>query len=159
MHRRRTSLAAGIVLAAMVLLAGLAGLGRSSAASSASSKSFRAGIRVGAAGMVLLTLTELLAVSAAESSSPSTWTSALDALYGVSSVAIGLGLIVAGAAVARARSWQSPARWLPLALGVYVFAPMTPLIAVGFLPARLAIVGWMLLFALLGVALLREQRS
>lgn len=138
------------------LLAGLVGLGRSGAASS---QRFRLGARFAVGGMVLLTLTELLAMSAAGSSSPSARTSALDTLYGISSIAIGLGLLAAGAAVARARSWRGSRRWLPLALGAYVFVPMTPLIASGFLPARLAITGWMLLFALLGRALVREVGS
>ena len=42
---------------------------------------------------------------------------------------------------------------MPLALGVWVFVPMTPAIMAGFMPARLAITGWMLLFAALGWAL------
>lgn len=43
-------------------------------------------------------------------------------------------------------------------LGVWVFVPMTPAIALSFLGARLAISGWMLLFAVLGLALVAEAR-
>ena len=35
--------------------------------------------------------------------------------------------------------------------------PMTPAIAAGFLPARLSITGWMLLFAVLGLAIVRKK--
>ena len=108
---------------------------------------------LGIAGMALLTLTELLAIAAADDPYPSSLTNVLDALYGVASLAIGVGLVIVGTAVRRVGAWTGWRAWLPLALGVWVFVPMTPAIMAGFLPARLAISAWMLLYAALGWAL------
>ena len=52
---------------------------------------------LGIAGMALLTLTELLAIAAADDPYPSSLTNVLDALYGVASLAIGVGLVIVGA--------------------------------------------------------------
>lgn len=117
------------------------------------------GHAVGLAGMALLAVTEVIATTAAEDQYPSERTDLLDILYGVSSIATGLGLMVVGVAVVRAGTWQGARRWLPLALGVWVFVPMTPAIMAGFIPARLSITGWMLLFAALGWALMKADRD
>jgi hypothetical protein len=45
-----------------------------------------------------------------------------------------------------------------LALGIYVFLPLTPAIMGPFVAGRLAIGGWMLLFAVLGLGLTRVRR-
>ncbi len=133
------------------LLAGIVALGRSGAAGARP-----LGVRTAAAGMGLLTLTEIAAIAAAGSSYPGPGTGILDALYAISVVAVGAGLVAAGVAVVRARVWEGNTRWLPLATGVYAFVPMMPLMVMGYLGARLAITGWMLLFAALGRALARE---
>ena len=114
---------------------------------------------LGIAGMALLTLTELLAIAAADDPYPSSLTNVLDALYGVASLAIGVGLVIVGAAVRRVGAWTGWRAWLPLALGVWVFVPMTPAIMAGFLPARLAISAWMLLYAALGWALASQPAA
>ena len=140
------------VLQHLGLLAGIVGLGRLLGTGGG-----RFGVRVAAAGMLLLTVTELAAIAAANSTYPGRGTGVLDALYGISSVAIGVGLVVAGVVVLRARGWRGWTRWVPTMLGAYVFVPMIPLMFAGFLTARLAITGWMLLFALLGWVLARED--
>lgn len=134
------------------LAAGLVGLRRSAAVGAR-----RVGVTVAIVGMGLLTATELAAIGAARSTYPGPGTGLLDAFYGISSVAIGIGLVGVGVAVLRAGIWRGWRRWLPLALGVYVFVPMFPAMFGGFLAARLAISGWMLLFALLGWALARAE--
>jgi hypothetical protein len=59
----------------------------------------------------------------------------------------------------RAQVWEGWRRGVVLALGVWVFVPMFPaLIVTPTDGARLAIGGWMLLFAVLGVALLSPVR-
>lgn len=136
------------------LLAGIVGLGRSSAGPGR-----RLGVSTAAAGMVLLTLTEAVAITAARSSYPGPRTGLLDALYGVAVVAIGVGLAAAGIALLRRRAWSGRRRWVPLATGAYVFVPMLPLMFAGFVAARLVITGWMLLFALLGWALAQEEAA
>lgn len=133
------------------LAVGLVGLRRSAAVGGR-----RVGVTAAIVGMGILTATELAAIGAARSTYPGPGTDLLDALYGISSVAIGIGLVGAGIAVLRTDIWRGWRRWLPLALGVYVFVPMFPAMFGGFVTARLAISGWMLLFALLGWALTRE---
>lgn len=140
------------VLQHLGLAAGLVGLRRSAAVGAR-----RVGVTAAIVGMGLLTATELAAIGAARSTYPGSGTDLLDALYGISSVAIGTGLVGAGVAVLRAEVWRGWRRWLPFALGVYVFVPMFPAMFGGFLTARLAISGWMLLFTLLGWALAREE--
>jgi hypothetical protein len=137
------------------LLAGILGLGRCGAAGTGTF-----GVRLAAAGMAALALVELAAISAARSLYPDGLrTQLLDLGYGLATVAIGVGLVAAGVAVLRARVWSGRHRFVPLALGVWVFVPMLPALLAPFVAARLAITGWMLLFALLGVALVREERG
>lgn len=82
---------------------------------------------------------------------------AMGAGYGVSTNLIGLGMLVAGIAVVRARVWTDWARWIPLAIGVMHFVVVTPAIfSGGFVAGRLAIGSWMLLFGALGFALVRQ---
>jgi hypothetical protein len=47
--------------------------------------------------------------------------------------------------------------WLVLALGVYVFFPLSPAISGSFTAGRLGIGGWMLLYTLLGYGLMRVR--
>lgn len=136
------------------LLAGQAGLERSGAGRTW--RHARWGHRLGVAGMAALAITELLAIAARNTDYRTGLTNTLDVLYGSSSIAIGVGLAVAGTGVLRDRDWKGWGRWLPLVLGAWVFVPMTPAIAVGYLPARLAITGWMVLYALLGWLLLQR---
>jgi hypothetical protein len=110
------------------------------------------------AGMSLLAVTELVAISAANSAYPSAQTGTLDGLYGVSSILIGASLIVAGIAVIRAGRWHGWRRVLPLLLGLYVFVPLTPALFASWTLARLAIAGWMLGFAVLGWALVETAK-
>lgn len=132
------------------LIAGLVALGRSGAAGAR-----RLGLRLAIGGLALLTVTEALAIGAADSAYPTSRTDLLDAAYGVSVTLAGIGLIFLGIAIVRARCWSGRSRWLPLATGIYVFVPMFPAMFGGFVAARLAITGWMLLFALLGWTLAR----
>lgn len=133
------------------LLAGLYGLWRSGAVGG--SRSGRWGATGAIAGMALLTLTEFVAIGAAGAAYPSAQTDVMDMLYGVSSLVIAVGLIMAGVAVMRAGRWRGWHRFAPLALGVYVIVPMVPLLMASHDLARFGIGGWMLGFAALGWAL------
>lgn len=135
------------------LLAGQHGLWTSGALGHG--RAARLGHVLAMGGMLLLIATEFLATSAAESPYPSTRTDVLDGLYGLATTAVGIGYVVAGVSAVRTGAFEDWRRWLPLALGVYVFVPMFPAMMSGFIGARLAIMGWMLLYALVGVALLR----
>jgi hypothetical protein len=116
--------------------------------------------RIGVGGSVVamlgLAAVEVAAISARNSLYPSARTDTLDVWYGVTSIAIGVFAILAGIAVLRTKAWSGWQRYLPLVLGIYVFVPLTPGILGPFVLARLVIVGWMILFAVLGWALLRR---
>lgn len=110
-------------------------------------------------GMVLLTVTEAVAIGAASMTAPTPLTGALAAGYGISTTLTGVGLVLAGIAVVRSGRWHGPLRWLPLAMGIWVFVPMFPALAISFVAARYAISAWMLMFAVLGWALEGPDRT
>jgi len=113
------------------------------------------GQEVAIAGMIGLAVTELLAISAATAPYPSGGTYILDTLYTVTTIAIGGGLVVSGVVALRSGVVRRADGLIALAIGGWVFVPMLPAIVAGFTPARLAITGWMLLYALLGRSLIR----
>lgn len=118
------------------------------------SRTARAGIGAGVAGMVLLALMELVAISAAGEATDSSRAELVNGLYGVPTILIGVGLLVGGSALLRSKpaSIDTP-RWVPLVvalLGAWVFVPLLPAIMGPHEAGRLAIGGWMLLFAALG---------
>jgi len=133
------------------LLAGIAALVR--AETMAQGRSARWGTGLAASGMALLAVTELIAITARSSTYPGDGTGLLDALYGVSSVAVGVGLILAGIAVRRRGRWTGWRGIVVVVAGIFVFVPMMPALMGPFILARLAITVWMLLFAALGYAL------
>ncbi|CAA9374694.1 MAG: hypothetical protein AVDCRST_MAG75-414 [uncultured Propionibacteriaceae bacterium] len=133
------------------LLAGIVALGRAEVM--AQGRSVRWGTGLAASGMALLSVTELIAITARNSTYPGDETGLLDALYGVSSVAVGVGLILAGIAVRRRGRWTGWRGLVVLVAGIFVFVPMTPALMGPFVLARLAITVWMLFFAAIGHAL------
>ncbi|WP_052664137.1 hypothetical protein [Nitriliruptor alkaliphilus] len=133
------------------LLAGIVALAR--AEIMAPGRSARWGTGLAALGMALLAVTELIAITARDSTYPGDGTGLLDALYGVSTLAVGVGLILAGIAVRRQGRWRGWRGLVVLVTGIFVFVPMMPALMGPFVLARLAITVWMLLFAVLGHAL------
>lgn len=119
----------------------------------------RIGHLVAIASMLGFALTELAAILPANDTKDSPLVGLLGAAYGVFSIALGAALVVEGIAVLQAKVWQGWPRWIPLALGVWVFLPMLPALALSFGGARFAIAGWMLLFAALGWVLMRRAKS
>ncbi|MFL6076858.1 MAG: hypothetical protein ACJ73S_25980 [Mycobacteriales bacterium] len=86
-----------------------------------------------------------------------------DALFSVSPILTGAGLIVAGVAVIRAKIRAGPSRALPLTLGLYtVFVLIPVMIGSGGPPAPLAlwtIGGWDLLWFLVSASVLNSTRA
>lgn len=117
----------------------------------------RLGYYAAMGGMLALSLTELVAIIPASQPMDAPMVVALGAVYGVVTVIIGAGLVALGVSVLRSRVLSGWRRWVPLSLGVWVFFPMLPGIALSFLAARLTIVGWMLLFATLGWILTKTE--
>ena len=141
----------------VLLLVGILGLARSGAAGTGLLG--RAGLWISVVGMAALALCEVGAMTLATSPYPSPRTDVLDTSYGVASILIGIGLSLAGVAVARTGEWTGWRRYVALICGVAVFVVVIPGILGPFLVARLAITVWMLMFAALGWALYTRARA
>jgi len=135
----------------VLLFIGVLGLARSGAAGNGFLG--RLGLWISLAGLAALTLCEVGAMTLAASPYPSPGTDFMDTSYGIASILIGVGLTLAGAAVAKSREWAGWRRFVTLICGVAVFIIVIPGILGPFLVARLALTVWMLMFAALGWAL------
>lgn len=117
--------------------------------------------RVAAAGLALLVVTELSALSLYDQAMDSSLTTIITSLFTIPTVMIGGGFTVAGVALIRQRGadWAG-APWLPIAVlapGVYTFLVLIPALNQSDFIGRLGISGWMLLFAVLGYGLTRLE--
>ena len=130
------------------LLAGLFALWWSGAAGS--TRLGRIGHAGAVAGVMGWIITEVAAITARHDTDDTTLAGLLAVSYGLFSLLIGVGLILEGIAVLRARVWDGWRRWLPLALGIWVFVPLMPAMGLPVESAEAAMAGWMLLFAALG---------
>lgn len=117
----------------------------------------RIGFYAALGGMLALSLTELVAIIPATQPMDDPLVVALGAVYGVVTIVIGAGLVTMGVTALRCGALTGWRRWIPVSLGIWVFFPMLPGIAVSFLAARLTISGWMFLFAVLGWILTRSE--
>ncbi len=135
------------------LLAGIIALGH--VARRLPGRRTRAGVTVSALGMVTLTAAELLNITAAHAAVGSTRADLASAAYGPAMILVGVGFLVAGVGVVRSRLLTGWGRWVPLALGAYVFVVLFPAVFGPLVAGRLAIGAWMLGFAALGVAVRR----
>jgi hypothetical protein len=140
----------------LMLLAGVVALLRIEAVRS--SRTARLAVSAAAVGVALLTVLEVAAIWAYDATEHSTRGNLVNDLYTVPILLIGVGLVVAGLVAVRRRSTWIGATWLPwlvLALGVYVFVPLSWAISASFEAGRLGIAGWMALFTGLGYGLIR----
>jgi Ca2+/Na+ antiporter len=133
----------------VMLLAGIVALAR---VAPASGRLWRAGIRTTVAGLVLYTACELWALAYTHSAKTAAGPNLLGGAYGISTLLIGVGLILAGVAVIRQRQWHGWRRLTPLIGGIAVFVVVLPGVFGPFLAGRLAIAVWMVLWAALGAA-------
>lgn len=123
-----------------------------------SSRLARAGLRTGIAGLALLALLELAAITAAHSVSGEPLYDLVQSLFGIPTMLTGIGLMLGGVGVLRAGTWKGAKRFLPLILGVYVFVALTPAILGPHIAGRLGIGIWVLLFGYLGWLLWHGDR-
>jgi hypothetical protein len=140
----------------VLLLVGILGLARSGAAGTGLLG--RVGLWVSLVGMAALTLCEVGAMTFATSPYPGPGTGFMDTSFGVASILIGVGLVLAGVAVARAGEWAGWRRFIVLICGVAVFVIVIPGVFGPFLAGRLVLAVWMLMFAALGWALYTQAR-
>ncbi|MET0989946.1 MAG: hypothetical protein ABWY54_04805 [Glaciihabitans sp.] len=108
--------------------------------------------------VALLAVVQLVAIAAAGESRNEFFVDMLDESFGFISAAVALTLVLTGIAVAYAGRWRGPWRYLPLGLGIYVFFPLIPALTAPMGVARVVLAGWMVLFTLLGVGLLVQDR-
>jgi len=119
----------------------------------------RIGHVVAVSGMALLTINELVAISVAGEATDSAHAGTVGAIYGVTTIMIGLGMSAEGVAAVRDGEWSGWHRWLPLVLGIWLFVPTMPALFLEGDVARLALTGWSLLFAALGWVLWRHNST
>ena len=117
------------------------------------------GFWIAAAGFLLLTAMELLALTAADAATASPEADLVNSLYGIPTIVCGIGLVLGGIGFARSSGMAGWQRWLPLALGIYVFVPLLPAVFAPYVWGRIAISVWMLLFVALGWLLIRPIRG
>ena len=120
--------------------------------------SARLGRYVALVMMAVLTTTEGLAVTVPRSPLDGT-PPVFGVIYIGYTMLLGVALLAEGLGVARDGAWQGWKRWLPLGLGVWLLLVVLPALALNFDAARWAMSGWLLLFALLGWVLTREDGS
>jgi hypothetical protein len=116
----------------------------------------RAGLWTALVGLVLLTVMELVAITAAGELVDGGWAQVVSALYAVPTILTGIGLVAAGVGIARARALPGWGRWITLVVGIYVFAVLIPGIAGPFVAGRIVIGVWTLLFSALAWAAVRR---
>lgn len=122
------------------------------------SRTARIAVVVAAVGLALLTILEVVAMTAHDVGLHSSRGTLIDNLYAVPMLLMGVGLLVAGVTAVRSQAAWTGATWLPwviLSLGVYVFVPLAPAVGGSFVAGRLGIGGWMALYAALGYGLTR----
>ncbi|HSP37421.1 MAG TPA: hypothetical protein VLR26_06685 [Frankiaceae bacterium] len=114
---------------------------------------------VAAVGLGLLALMELVAMSAATISKDSSLGTAISSLYGIPVLMIGASLLVAGVVLLRRHTLGLRLPWTLVALGGFVFVGLVPALSTdSFVAGRLAIMVWMMLFALFGRVIQRLAR-
>ncbi|GAA4557272.1 hypothetical protein [Pseudonocardia xishanensis] len=117
----------------------------------------RVGLGIALAGLALLTMMELVAITAATEPLDGGWAQVVNTLYAVPTIVTGVGLVVAGLGIARARHVAGWARWVTLVTGIYVFVVLIPGIMGPFVMGRIVIGVWSLLFGALAWAAVRRR--
>ncbi|HEY5847352.1 MAG TPA: hypothetical protein VIT42_11250 [Microlunatus sp.] len=139
----------------LMLVVGLVALARSAWA--ARSRLARVGYWLATVALVLLAVVEVISLSAANASLTDPEAVLIVSLYGLPTLLAGAGLVLGGAGLARSSGLTGWRRWLPLTVGVWVFVPMLPAIFGPYAAGRLALIGWMALFAALGWMIARTE--
>lgn len=136
------------------------GMGFARSASLDGSRFFRGAAWMAVLGLAGLTGMELFTIRFATWQLQAANEGVVGAGYGITTNLVGLGMLLAGIRVVRARSFPGLSRFVPLAIGVSHFLLVTPAIFSNhWVAARIAIVTWIALFGALGRALILESRG
>lgn len=104
----------------------------------------RVGLHLAIAGRVVFLAAEVTAIAVGHGEL---------ALFPVAAVSTGIGMLMAGVAVVRARRWQGWRRFAPVGMGAYPFIFMFPILAVTGERPNLAVSLWGLTFIGIAAAL------
>jgi hypothetical protein len=74
-------------------------------------------------------------------------------MFPAATVLVGIGMLVVGVGVLRARRWRGARRVVPLVCGLYPFLVLFPVFAASGGPNFLVLSGWGVCWALLSIAL------
>jgi hypothetical protein len=135
------------ILNHLLLMAGIAGLAQSHAAGRGWLAT--SGLSLSQIGLAVLVIAE------------ASWlfsTSATETLFGVATLVLLLGLILAGIAVVRAGRWLGWHRFTLLACGVFIAVVVIPSFALPGYASNYAIGVWGVCWLVLGLSLLTETR-
>jgi hypothetical protein len=120
----------------------------------------KVGLVLAILSMAMLTVTEVVAIGAAEVAADSSRASAVGATYGFATMGLGLGFLMAGIGLARRPVLPGAmGKWVFLAIGIWIFFPMLPTLFMPLIYGRITIGIWLLMYAGIGVALLRLARE
>lgn len=129
------------IAADLLLLAGLIGLAQ--LAPHGTKRGGKAGFIVAAVGRVAFIAAEVIAAVTGKDENP---------FLPIGAILTVIGMVLLGVAVYRAKRWDTPARLAPLAMGVYPFVAMFPIVVATGGPSTVAIASWGVPTALLGLA-------
>ncbi|QJY47914.1 hypothetical protein [Pseudonocardia broussonetiae] len=107
--------------------------------------------------LAALTVAEGIAISVPVSAFGAT-PRAFAVVYAVYTVLLGIALLVLGVEVARRGTWPGLRRWLTAVLGLWLLVAVLPALAFAPALAGWAVAAWLLLFAVLGLTLVRRSR-
>lgn len=133
------------VVAQLLLLAGLVGLARAPSRPTTARRLGAVGLGIALVGRIVFLLAEGVSIASGEPA---------EAVLPIGAVLTAVGMTVLGIAVIRAHRWDGWPRFMPLAMGLYPFLFMFPLVAAGVTP-DLSIALWALPAAGVGVAIAR----
>ncbi|MDE3091776.1 MAG: hypothetical protein KGJ80_20580 [Chloroflexota bacterium] len=141
---------AGVVLVGLHVLEVIGVLGFWASGASGKGWLARIGLSAAVIGYVLIIVAEAtLRVSLDQGNN----------LFGLATPFAGLGFILAGIAVIRAKQWTGWQMLIPLIIGLYPFVVLLPAFAITQGPNFLAIAGWSVCRLALGIALAQTSQN
>lgn len=115
---------------------------------------------VAIAGFGLLAISEVLSGAIGAESTDSSAAASVGTVFGIASLLVAAGSIVAGVVIVRAKVWDGLGRWIVLASGLVLLVLVTPSNIVGDPTFRnISLILWTLTLIPLGQAVARSARS
>jgi hypothetical protein len=135
-------------LAHALIAVGVIGLRRSGVAGT--TRAARLGLTAALGGATLIVVGHLASIPIRNQTTHDTWPQIIGGVFGIGTILVAIGLLLAGWTTLRERNWEDWRRFTPLAAGAWAVA-LIPLQLTPLLPSAVAVYG--LLFVAIGVAL------